>query len=338
MTEMNYVFGPVPSRRLGQSLGIDTIPLKTCNWNCVYCQLGRTIPLTNERREYVPTEDILVEVEQALRSRENEKIDWVTFVGSGEPTLHSRFGELIRCVKALTTLPVAVITNGSLLFKPEVREELSAADAVLPTLDAGTVELYRQINRPHPQITFERLVDGLIAFREKYRGKLWVEVMLVRGLNDTSQTLEDIAKVLLRVKPDAVHINLPTRPPAETWVQPADSEGLMRALSILGNIAEVVYPAEGSFDLSNDENIVDAVIAIISRHPMRQDELERTLARWSPGQVSETLAELEASGRAQIVERYGTRFWSATPARYPKSRQSIRNIPGRRRLSLKNHN
>jgi wyosine [tRNA(Phe)-imidazoG37] synthetase (radical SAM superfamily) len=262
----------------------------------------------------------------------------VTFVGSGEPTLHSRFGELIRCVKALTTLPVAVITNGSLLFKPEVREELSAADAVLPTLDAGTVELYRQINRPHPQITFERLVDGLIAFREKYRGKLWVEVMLVRGLNDTSQTLEDIAKVLLRVKPDAVHINLPTRPPAETWVQPADSEGLMRALSILGNIAEVVYPAEGSFELSNDENIVDAVIAIISRHPMRQDELERTLARWSPGQVSETLAELEASGRAQIVERYGTRFWSATPARYPKSRQSIRNIPGRRRLSLKNHN
>jgi wyosine [tRNA(Phe)-imidazoG37] synthetase (radical SAM superfamily) len=338
MTEMNYVFGPVPSRRLGQSLGIDTIPLKTCNWNCVYCQLGRSVPLTNERRDCVPVQDILFEVEKALRSREKGRIDWVTFVGSGEPTLHSRFGELIRCVKALTTLPVAVITNGSLLFKPEVREELSAADAVLPTLDAGTVELYRQINRPHPQITFERLVDGLIAFREKYRGKLWVEVMLVRGLNDTSQTLEDIAKVLLRVKPDAVHINLPTRPPAETWVQPADSEGLMRALSILGNIAEVVYPAEGSFDLSNDENIVDAVIAIISRHPMRQDELERTLARWSPGQVSETLAELEASGRAQIVERYGTRFWSATPARYPKSRQSIRNIPGRRRLSLKNHN
>jgi wyosine [tRNA(Phe)-imidazoG37] synthetase (radical SAM superfamily) len=338
MTEMNYVFGPVPSRRLGQSLGIDTIPLKTCNWNCVYCQLGRSVPLTNERRDYVPVQDILFEVEKALRSREKGRIDWVTFVGSGEPTLHSRFGELIRCVKALTTLPVAVITNGSLLFKPEVREELSAADAVLPTLDAGTVELYRQINRPHPQITFERLVDGLIAFREKYRGKLWVEVMLVRGLNDTSQTLEDIAKVLLRVKPDAVHINLPTRPPAETWVQPADSEGLMRALSILGNIAEVVYPAEGSFELSNDENIVDAVIAIISRHPMRQDELERTLARWSPGQVSETLAELEASGRAQIVERYGTRFWSATPARYPKSRQSIRNIPGRRRLSLKNHN
>ncbi len=334
---MNYVFGPVPSRRLGQSLGIDTIPLKTCNWNCVYCQLGRSVPLTNERRDYVPVQDILFEVEQALRSREKGRIDWVTFVGSGEPTLHSRFGELIRCVKALTTLPVAVITNGSLLFKPEVREELSAADAVLPTLDAGTVELYRQINRPHPQITFERLVGGLVAFREVYRGKIWVEVMLVRGLNDTSQTLEDIAKVLQRVKPDAVHINLPTRPPAETWVQPPDSEGLMRALSILGNIAEVVHPAEGSFDLSSDENIVEAVIAIITRHPMRQDELERTLARWSPGQVKDALEKLEADGRAQIVERYGTRFWSATPAHYPKSRQSIRNIPGRQRLSPKNH-
>src|SRR3989339_760677 len=109
---MNYVFGPVPSRRLGQSLGIDTIPLKTCNWNCVYCQLGRSLPLTNERREYVPAEDILLEAEQVLRSRVNGEIDWVTFVGSGEPTLHSRLGELIRRVKNITTLPVAVITNG----------------------------------------------------------------------------------------------------------------------------------------------------------------------------------------------------------------------------------
>ncbi len=223
---MNYVFGPVPSRRLGQSLGIDTIPLKTCNWNCVYCQLGRTMPLTNERREYVLDENILFEVERALRSRANGGIDWVTFVGSGEPTLHLYLGEIIRRVKTLTALPVAVITNGSLLYLPEVRQELSVADAILPTLDAGTAELYRKINRPHPQITFERLVDGLVAFRKEYRGKLWVEVMLVKGLNDTSQALEDIAKVLHRVKPDAVHINLPTRPPVETWVKPTDEEGL----------------------------------------------------------------------------------------------------------------
>ncbi len=318
---MNYVFGPVPSRRLGQSLGIDTIPLKTCNWNCVYCQLGRTMPLTNERREYVPVEDILLEAEQVLRSRVNGEIDWVTFVGSGEPTLHSKIGELIQSVKNMTSLPVAVITNGSLFYMPEVRAELSIANAILPTLDAGTSDLYRKINRPHPQITFERLVDGMIAMRYEYRGKLWVEVMLVRGVNDTKVALEDIAKILLRVKPDAIHINLPTRPPAEPWVQLPDEEGLMRAMSILGSIAEVVHPAEGSFDLSGYENLVDAVMSIITRHPMRQDELERTLSRWLPNQVKEALETLEASGRAQIVERYGTRFWTAEPAHFPDRSQ-----------------
>jgi wyosine [tRNA(Phe)-imidazoG37] synthetase (radical SAM superfamily) len=328
---MNYVFGPVPSRRLGQSLGIDTIPLKTCNWNCVYCQLGRTMPLTNERHEYVPAKDILIEAKQALGSRTCGGIDWVTFVGSGEPTLNSDLGWLIRQIKALTDKPIAVITNGSLLYLPEVREELIVADAVLPTLDAGSASIYHKINRPHPEITFERFVQGLISFRTEYRGKLWVEVMLVRGLNDTSQALEDIAQVLQRIKPDAVHINLPTRPPAETWIQPPDEEGLMRAMAILGNIAEVVHPAEGSFDLSGYENVVDAVISIITRHPMRQEELERTLSHWAPGQVSEALTDLKTSGQAQIVERYGVRFWSAAPARYPDKVQSQRTNPDRKK-------
>nr|MBN1229190.1 radical SAM protein [Anaerolineae bacterium] len=199
---MNYVFGPVPSRRLGQSLGIDTIPLKTCNWNCVYCQLGRTQPLINERREYIPRKTILAQVRDALAAHRPGDIDWVTFVGSGEPTLHSGIGWLIQEVKAAGSLPVAVITNGSLLYLAEVRDALAAADAVMPSLDAGTVELYRRINRPHPEATFERLVDGLIAFRHQYGGKLWIEVMLVRGLNDTEPALQDIAAVLRRVNPD----------------------------------------------------------------------------------------------------------------------------------------
>ena len=314
---MKYVFGPVPSRRLGQSLGIDTIPLKTCNWNCVYCQLGRSVPLTNERREYFPAGDILLEVEQALKSHKSGEIDWVTFVGSGEPMLHSRTGELIRRVKALTPLSVAVITNGALLYLPEVREELSAADAVLPTLDAGNARLYRKINRPHPDTTFERFVDGLVAFRKEYQGKLWVEVMLVRGLNDSEETLREIVAVLKRIQPDEVHINLPDRPPAETWVRPPDEEGLMRALAILGEIARVVHPAEGSFDLSGFENAVDAIISIITRHPMDEVELRRTLEKWTPGQVDKALNDLSSSGRAQVVERYGKRFWSASPAYYP---------------------
>jgi wyosine [tRNA(Phe)-imidazoG37] synthetase (radical SAM superfamily) len=325
---MKYVFGPVPSRRLGQSLGIDTIPLKTCNWNCVYCQLGRTQPLVKERKVYSPSEEILGEVRQALDSHKPGEIDWVTFVGSGETALHSELGWLIRQVKGITQLPVAVITNGSLLYLAEVRLEMVAADAVLPTLDAGTADLYRKVNRPHPDLTFERLVEGLVAFREEYHGSLWVEVMLVRGLNDTPQALWDIAKVLERIKPEAVHINLPSRPPVETWVQPPHEESLMQALAILGNIAEVVHPAEGSFDLSGFDNLVDAIIGIITRHPMRQEELERTLSRWSPGHVNTVLADLIASGQAQVVERLGVRFWSAAPAHYPDKAKSQRTLPG----------
>jgi len=316
---MNTVFGPVPSRRLGQSLGIDPIPLKTCNWNCVYCQLGRTVPLTNVRREYVPRADIIAEVKRTLSAPTRAKIDWITFVGSGEPTLHSGIGWLIRAVKSLTDLPVAVITNGSLLHLPDVRAELAAADAVLPTLDAGTPELYRRINRPHPDITFARLVEGLVAFRREYRGKLWVEVMLVRGLNDDEETLRDIAAVLPQIQPDQVHIVLPTRPPAESWVQPTDEEGSMRATAILGDLARVVHP-EGAFNLTGFDSVVDAIISIITRHPMREEELARALERWTPQQVSRTLRELQASGKAQVVERYGARFWSAVGARYETQR------------------
>jgi wyosine [tRNA(Phe)-imidazoG37] synthetase (radical SAM superfamily) len=327
---MKYVFGPVPSRRLGQSLGIDTIPLKTCNWNCVYCQLGRTQPVTNERKQYYPPEEIVAEVQEALQAHQPGEIDWVTFVGSGEPLLHSSTGWLIRQVKQMTDLPVAVITNGSLLYLPEVREELSVADAVLPTLDAGTAALYRQINRPHAEITYARLVDGLIAFRDEYQGKLWVEVMLVRDLNDSPEALGDIAEVLKRVRPDAVHINLPTRPPVETWVLPPTNESLMQALAILGHVAEVVHPAEGSFDLSGYDDPIDAILTIITRHPMREAELERALSRWSPGKVQQVLAELEASQRAQVVERYGVRFWSAAPSHYPDEAHSIAARPGQK--------
>ncbi len=149
---MNCVFGPVPSRRLGRSLGIDPIPLKTCNWNCVYCQLGRSVPMINARREYVPRNVIVAQLDQALAAHAANDIDWITFVGSGEPTLHSGLGWLIRAAKSRTNRRVAVITNGALLYLPEVRRELSAADAVLPTLDAGTPELYHKINRPWPEL------------------------------------------------------------------------------------------------------------------------------------------------------------------------------------------
>lgn len=333
---MNYVFGPVPSRRLGQSLGIDTIPLKTCNWNCVYCQLGRTMPLTHVRKPYFPGEVIVAEVKTVLESHQPREIDWLTFVGSGEPTLHSGIGRLIREVKALTDLPVAVITNGSLLYLPDVRRDLALADVVMPSLDAGTAVLYRYLNRPHPEATFDRLVAGMIAFRQAYAGKIWIEVMLVQGLNDTETALQAITAVLRRIQPDEVHINLPTRPPAETWVRAPEAEGLLRARAILGDIATVVHPIAGEFDLSGFATAVDAIIAIITRHPMRQTELEQTLARWTPGHVREALHDLEASGQAQVVERYGVRFWTAAPSHYPDKAHSLAVAPGRQRRKAKN--
>jgi wyosine [tRNA(Phe)-imidazoG37] synthetase (radical SAM superfamily) len=328
---MKYIFGPVPSRRLGRSLGIDTIPLKTCNWNCIYCQLGRSRPLINERQEYYPREEILEEVREALTKHKPGEIDWVTFVGSGEPTLHASLGWLIRQVKKITDLPVAVITNGALLYLPEVRQDILPADAVLPSLDAGNAKLYRKVNRPHPEITYERLLGGLAAFRLDYKGKLWVEVMLVRGLNDTEEALRAIASRLEQLNPDEVHINLPTRPPVETWVRPPDEEGLMRASAILGDIARVVHPAESNFNLSSSDNILDAVVGIITRHPMPQEELERTLSQSLPGGMEQILTDLETSGQAQVVERFGVRFWVATPSYFPDDLKSQTASPDRSR-------
>ena len=313
---MKYVFGPVPSRRLGRSLGIDPIPLKTCNWNCVYCQLGRTRPLTNTRREYIPSQDILTEIQQALVEYQPGEIDWITFVGSGEPTLHSELGWLIQQVKKLTDLPVAVITNGALLYLPKVRVELTAANAVLPSLDAGNPRLYRKINRPWPKITFDRLVDGLAFFRQEYHGKLWIEVMLLRDLNDTVEALQEIAAILKRIQPDQVHLLLPVRPPAESWVQPADETGMHRAQAILGEVAHVIRPNIVQTVMRSTDDLESAILGIITRHPMEEIELHTALGHWSLDEVQQALDRLQNTRKAKQVIRHGKRFWSAASAYY----------------------
>jgi len=314
---MKYVYGPVPTRRLGQSLGIDPIPAKTCNWNCVYCQLGRTRPLQNIRKEYVPVRDVIREVEFALSQHAPGEIDWITIVGSGEPTLHESIGWLIRQVKILTDLPVAVITNGSLLFLPEVRRELCAADAVLPSLDAGTAELFSKINRPHPACPFANQIYGLAAFRDLYKGQLLLEVMLIKGLNDTEEALGEIASLLEYIRPDRIHLSHPNKPPAEYWIQPTDDIGMERARMILGDVAEVIPLSDGIYDLTGNEDALEAVIGIIIRHPMRQEEIEETLNHWIPGHEVEALEALESSGRVQVVKCGKERFWSASHSYYP---------------------
>ena len=319
-----YIYGPIPSRRLGQSLGVDLIPLKTCNWNCVYCQLGRTKPLTNERREYVPTNIVMAQIEQALATHEPGEIDFISFVGAGEPTLHSGIGTLIRQVKEHSDIPVAVITNGATLYLPDVRSDLSAADVVMPTINAGNNALYQRIARPHPDVTFARYAEGLVAFRGEFLGKLWIEVMLLKDVNDTEPALRELATVLRAIQPDEVHITLPTRPPSETWIDVPDNEGIMRATAILGDIAHVVHPRAGSFDLSGHESVVDAVIGIITRHPMSQEQLEETLSNWVPEQVEAALAQLAASGEARKVDRLGRSFWTASPSHFPDPGQRVK--------------
>ncbi|MEJ2580160.1 MAG: radical SAM protein [Acidobacteriota bacterium] len=313
---MKHVFGPVPSRRLGRSLGIDPVPLKTCNFSCVYCQLGRTRPLARKRRAFFSVSDMLAEVATTLSHEGSDSIDWITFVGSGETTLFSRLGSLIRYVKSISELPVAVITNGSLFYLPEVRKALSAADAVLPSLDAGTETLYARINRPHRDFSYQQHIDGLTKFRREYGGRLWVEVMLLGGINDSPEALRDIATVLERVDPDEIHISTPTRPPAEQWVEIPNRGGLERASAVFGSIAKVLHPIEVNVDTGFDGELEEAILRIVSRHPLQEIEVVRSLEQWVPGRVLETLAAFTESGKIKIIERYGKRFWCAADTHF----------------------
>jgi wyosine [tRNA(Phe)-imidazoG37] synthetase (radical SAM superfamily) len=305
----SLVYGPVPSRRLGQSLGVDPIPFKTCNYNCVYCQLGRTKPLSRERRDFYPPLQILAQAREALGSHRPSEVDYATFVGQGEPTLCASLGRLIREIKAMTDVPVAVITNGSLLYRADVREELATADVVMPSLDAADQATFRRINRPWPRLRIDKIIEGMAAFRKMSEGQLWIEVMLVKGLNDGEQTLLHLRDALDRIRPDNVQINVPIRPPAETWVEVPDDEAIERAVAILGEAADLVAPYEGTFDLSGSVGIADAVEAIIRRHPMRERRLVETLSRFVPGDVSATLAKLERSGRARRRVYRNETFW-----------------------------
>ncbi len=205
-----YVYGPVPSRRLGRSLGVDLVPFKVCTFDCVYCQLGRTTIKTLERKEYVSAADVLDEVKRKLAEEDNP--NYITFAGSGEPTLNSRIGDLILRIKDLTDIQVAVLTNGSLLCTKEVQDDLMAADLVIPSLDAGDEQLFRYVNRPHENISFDRLVDGLVDFTRRFPGQVWLEILLLEGVTSMpsqepseisafSESREEDVLALLRRRP-----------------------------------------------------------------------------------------------------------------------------------------
>ncbi len=299
MSNFKYVFGPVPSRRMGSSLGVSPIPDNTCNYACVYCQLGRTKHMTNARREFFPLEDILDEFKQYNEA----DYDVVTIVGEGEPTLYSRLGDLLIELKKLTAKPLAVVTNGALLSREDVSADLMHADIVLPSMDAYNAVLFKKINRPYGTLDYDVVYNGLVDFSKRYRGQLFLEIMLLAGVNDDKASLGQFAEVLKNIRYDRLYINTPVRPPAESSVVACDQATIERAVQFLGGIS-IDMLAEGSFssDIADD---YEAVLSIIGRHPMNQFELVSFASRRERCDVEQLIEKLKADDAVLKTEYKG---------------------------------
>lgn len=302
-----HVFGPVPSRRLGRSLGVDLVPFKTCSFDCIYCQLGRTNCKTVERKEWVPTDAVLDQLKQKLTIRP----DYITLSGSGEPTLHSGIGDIIEHIQAMTDVPVAVLTNGSLLWQKEVREAVALADLVLPSLDAPDAERFELINRPHPDITFERLVEGLTAFRREFAGKYWLEVMLLNGYTSSPPQVRQLAEYTRRIQPDQVQLNTAVRPPAEEYAMAVPPERLQELARMFRPRAEVIAEYRTQPVTPESQASADAILTLLQRRPCTMQDIAHGLGM-KPGEVVKFLADLEAQGQIRSERRGLEQFFRAT--------------------------
>lgn len=266
-----FVYGPVPSRRLGRSLGLDLVPFKTCSYDCIYCQLGRSPRKTIERKPYIPAEKILQEVQQKLK--EGVRPDRITLAGSGEPTLNSEIGLLIHEIKKLSAIPVAVLTNGSLLESGQVRESLMEADVVLPSLDAHDHEGFETINRPHPDIRFETMVEGLVAFGKEYPGEIWLEIFILDGINASEADAAKFKHWIERINPHKVHINTAVRPSAESYARPVLPEEMARFCNIVSDKAEVIAPFRASEKQEPRAVVERDLLSLLARRPCTVDDI-----------------------------------------------------------------
>lgn len=274
---MNYVYGPVPSRRLGFSLGVDIIPFKICSYDCVYCQLGETTLKTVERKAYISSQDVLEELALCL-SEFKGQIDYITFSGSGEPTLNSELGKMIREVKNLTPIPVAVLTNGSLLFREDVQEDLMDADLVLPSLDAVTPSIFKVVNVPCSSLKIGDIIEGLRSFVREFKGEVWLEVLLCRGINDSKGELEKIKEAVELIKPNRVQLNTVTRPPGGREVYPLSCKELEIAREIIGNNCEIIADFKGTSERLFTKDVrEEEVLAFLRRRPCTIGDISKVL-------------------------------------------------------------
>jgi len=305
-THYRHLFGPVMSRRLGRSLGIDCVPHKTCTLNCVYCECGPTTLLTMRRREYVPAAAIIAELDDMLGK--SPILDVVTFAGSGEPTLHSRLGEIVAHVRAkYPGCTTALLTNGTLLHLKNVRDEIGPFDYVLPTLDAVSQDVFEKIHRPAAGVTASRIIAGLRDFAAGYRGRLWIEVFIVPGINDTGWELGLLKETLQTIRLDRVQLNTLDRPGACDWVKPATPERLREIADFLRPLpVEIIArgaPPVPSQEIAGGVDIGPKIIAALKRRPCTVDDLAAMCGK-KRVEIQKALASLESAGTV-VVERVG---------------------------------
>ncbi len=270
MGDYKYLFGPVPSRRFGRSLGVDLNPYKTCSLDCVFCQIGRTTEKKVMRQEYVPTDMVLSELEEWLKR--DGRADYITLSGSGEPTLHSRFGEVLEFICSKSTIPAVLLTNGTMLYLPEVRDAAARANVVKISLSAWDQDSYGWVNRPHPQLRFDQLVEGQRAFRAQFAGKLWMEVFLVGGMNSTPDDVRKIAALAKQINPDRLQLNTAVRPPAEDFVAALSKEHMEALTHLFQPTAEVIAEFSArhvEYMQANQETI----FSMLQRRPCTADQI-----------------------------------------------------------------
>ncbi|HPA78822.1 MAG TPA: radical SAM protein [Kiritimatiellia bacterium] len=297
-----YLFGPVPSRRLGLSLGVDLVPHKTCSMNCIFCQLGNTARTTIERREYVPTEDVLAEISDW--QAQGGQTDVITLSGGGEPTLHSRFGEVIDFVKAKTRHRTVILSNGSLLHLPEVRREAARADIVKITLASWDEDSFRKIHRPPAEVTFARIIEGACAFRNEFTGEIWLEVFVIPGINAEPEKIRKIAGFAEKIRPDKIHLNTAVRPAAEKTVQPVPAAALQNLTGLFNPPAEVI----ASFAPGSGHRIElheESVLALVRLHPCTAENIAR-MCKITPAEAAEFLDSMMARDIIRREEHDGT--------------------------------
>ncbi len=301
MLDYEYIYGPVPSRRMGLSVGVSPIRKKYCNYSCIYCQLGRTKNLSNKREEFFKISEIIKEFKDY--GEKNFEYDVVTIVGEGEPTLYSKLGELIDAIKKITDKPIAVITNGALLCDSRVREELMSADIVLPSLDAANKEKFKMINRPYGTIKFDNIIEGMRLFSQNFEGQLWIETMILKDINDSIEDFKELKTILDTINFDRLYINSPVRPPAEGHVKQPTNESIKNAVEILEGTSINKLASEGFY--SNIEDDYESIRSIISRHPMNQHEIDSFLQSRDCEKIKCIFKKLENDDNIEIVKYRG---------------------------------